>query len=129
MKACTPLLILFWLAAAICPLSAQESKGTSPRAEYGLTIEEVHLLVSRLPGLKPAMTRKEVDDALGSDLLRKALIVTCHGQTSAYECTYYLRRGHNLHLAFDIDRNEFKGAVMRGEEWEREQKLKPDGTA
>src|SRR4051794_40872978 len=106
MKACTPLLILLWLAAAIFPLRAQESKGTSPRAEDGLTVEEVHLLVSRLPGLKQGMTRKEVDDALGSDLLRKVPFVTCHGQTSAYECTYYLRRGYNLHLAFDFDRNE-----------------------
>jgi hypothetical protein len=129
MKTCTSLLVLFWLSVALGSLNAQESKGAANRAEDGLTVEEVHLLASRVPSLKEDMTQAEVYDALGRDLLGKALLMTGHGPSSAYSRTYHLRKGYVLHLSFDVDRDRFQGAKMAGEEWEREQREKPDRTA
>ena len=120
MKHLIRILLIIFAGAAVC--SAQESKGGRSCADP-LTAEEVHTVGERIPRLKPGMSREEVFNELGADLLKKVCFV--FGGGARWE-TYVLRRGYNLVLVFDWKAGrKFKRAEKAGEGWRREERDGP----
>jgi hypothetical protein len=111
--------ILTVILAGVAVCSAQESKAGRSCADP-LTIEEVQIVGERIPRLQPGMSREEVFNELGADLLKKVCFV--FGGGARWE-TYQLRRGYKLLLVFDPKGGgKLKSAEKAGAGWRRERR-------
>jgi hypothetical protein len=95
-------------------LLSQAQDGRNYPSCRDLTTEEINLIEKRIPDLREGMSRDEVREALGRDLLKKVCLYSGRGPSNSYENTYYLRGGCKLSIIHDQIANKFKRAGLYG---------------
>lgn len=106
MKALMAILACLCLSGVLALPDAQSHMAQGPEQNAGLSDSELQQVRERLPCLKPGMTRMEVFDLLGVDLMKRAYAVWGSGPGDDYRVVYQLapaanEHGYNLIIAND----------------------------